>query len=664
MFETVLIANRGEIAVRIARTLQRMGVRSVAVYSDADTDAAHVRAADLAIRLGPAAASESYLSVPDVVSAALATGATAVHPGYGFLSENPELARACDAAGLCFIGPPAAAIEAMGDKIRAKSTVAAAGVPVVPGVSDLDSSGTDIAETAEHVGYPLLLKPSAGGGGKGMRLVGSRAELDDAVASARREAVGAFGDDRLLMERFVTTPRHIEIQVLADGHGNVIQLGERECSLQRRHQKIVEEAPSALLDAETRQRMGAAAVDAARAVDYVGAGTVEFIVSGAAADEFFFMEMNTRLQVEHPVTEMVTGLDLVEWQLRVAAGEPLTLAQDDVRLVGHAVEARVYAEDPGNDFVPTGGTVLDVAEPAGTGVRVDSLLAPGTVIGSHYDPMLAKIIAWGDDRPTALRRLDRALADTAVLGVGTNLSFLRRLITHHEVRDGTLDTELVARALPRLTAGDERSDVLVAAAMDRFLAMWPSGPVPDPWDVPNGWRLSDPAGVLLRLRTGDVEAVLRVCGTPERATVAVDDGSPVATAARYDASGCWLELHHAGVLHRYRRAVAADGTLWLATGGNALAVGEQPTLLSTRGDVTTGGPVRSPMPGNVLAVQVTQGQRVGAGASLMIVEAMKMEHTITAEVDGVVSELHVESGQQVGLDETLAVITPAQQEQE
>src|SRR5690606_18398314 len=411
MFDTVLVANRGEIAVRIIETLRRLGIRSVAIYSDADADARHVVEADLARRVGPAEAARSYLSIPDIVAAAVETGAQAVHPGYGVLAENAGFAKACEAAGLVFIGPTVAAIEAMGDKIRAKETVSAAGVPVVPGVNDV-SDVDSIVAAAERVGYPVLLKPSAGGGGKGMRLVHTPAELPAAVESAQREARGAFGDDRLLVERFVAEPRHIEIQVLADTHGTVVHLGERECSLQRRHQKIVEEAPSAVLDAETRARMGKAAVEAARSVGYVGAGTVEFIVPASAPEEFFFLEMNTRLQVEHPVTELVTGLDLVEWQLRIAAGERLTLSQEDVRLDGHAVEARIYAEDPTRDFMPTGGTVLGLHEPSGAHVRVDSGLRRGTVVTSHYDPMLAKVIAWGPDRTSALRRLERALADT------------------------------------------------------------------------------------------------------------------------------------------------------------------------------------------------------------------------------------------------------------
>ncbi|MGH3950935.1 MAG: acetyl-CoA carboxylase biotin carboxylase subunit, partial [Pseudonocardiaceae bacterium] len=473
MFHTVLVANRGEIAVRVIDTLRRMGIRSVAVYSDADVDARHVHEADVAVRIGPADAAGSYLSIPAIVAAAERTGAQAVHPGYGFLAENAGFARACAVAGLVFIGPPAEAIDAMGDKISAKATVSAAGVPVVPGT---DGPPDVLIGAADRVGYPLLLKPSAGGGGKGMRLVHESGELAAAIESARREAKGAFGDDTLLMERFVTTPRHIEIQVLADGHGNVIHLGERECSLQRRHQKIVEEAPSVLLDAQTRARMGSAAVEAARAVGYTGAGTVEFIVSGkstAAPDEFFFMEMNTRLQVEHPVTELVTGLDLVEWQVRIAAGEQMTVRQDDVVLDGHAIEARVYAEavsdlSGGKGFVPTGGRVLGLAEPSGAGVRVDSALLAGTDVGSDYDPMLAKVIAWGPDRATAMHRLDRALADTAVLGVRTNVDFLRALLAEPDVVTGRLDTGLVERALPKLTTEDIPQDFFAAAALDRL----------------------------------------------------------------------------------------------------------------------------------------------------------------------------------------------------
>jgi acetyl-CoA/propionyl-CoA carboxylase biotin carboxyl carrier protein len=660
MFDSVLVANRGEIAVRVVRTLRALGIRAVAVYSDADAEARHVREADTAVRIGPAEASKSYLSIPAIVDAAVSSGAQAVHPGYGFLAENAEFARACEAAGLVFIGPPVAAIDAMGDKIRAKATVSKAGVPVVPGASDVDIPAGGFAEAAVKVGYPLLLKPSAGGGGKGMRLVREEAELDAAVESARREAKGSFGDDTLLMERFVTTPRHIEIQVMADRHGNVIHLGERECSLQRRHQKIIEEAPSVLLDEATRAKMGTAAAEAARSVGYVGAGTVEFIMSAHDPDEFFFMEMNTRLQVEHPVTELVTGLDLVEWQVRVAAGEHLSIAQEDVVLTGHAVEARVYAEDPARGFIPTGGTVLAVHEPSGDGVRVDSWMTRGAVIGSNYDPMLAKVIAWGPDRAAALHRLDRALADTALLGVGTNTAFLRGLLADDDVRAGRLDTELVDRRLSALVSSDVPAEFFVAAAVDRFLELQPSGSVVDPWDVPDGWRMGGSGGVTFRLKSGQAKAVVRVRGTPAAAVVQVEDGDPVRVSARRD--GDVLEIRHPGGFDRYRQACGPDRTVWLARDGLSFPFGEQEFVLSSRGEAAGAGPVTSPMPGTVLVVKVAAGDVVKAGTPLLVVEAMKMEHTVTAPIDGVVSELPVRAGQQVALDETLAVVTPQEEQ--
>jgi acetyl-CoA/propionyl-CoA carboxylase biotin carboxyl carrier protein len=661
MFDSVLVANRGEIAVRVIRTLRALGIRAIAVYSDADADARHVREAHTAVRIGPAEAAKSYLSIPAIVDAAVSTGAQAVHPGYGFLAENAEFARACEEAGLVFIGPPVAAIDAMGDKIRAKATVSKAGVPVVPGASDVDIPDGGFAEAAARVGYPLLLKPSAGGGGKGMRLVHAAEELDAAIESARREAKGSFGDDTLLMERFLTTPRHIEIQVLADTHGTVLHLGERECSLQRRHQKIIEEAPSVLLDPATREKMGSAAAEAARSVGYVGAGTVEFIMSAHDPDEFFFMEMNTRLQVEHPVTELVTGLDLVEWQVRVAAGERLTLSQDDVVLNGHAVEARVYAEDPARGFIPTGGTVLAVHEPTGDGVRVDSWMTPGAVVGSNYDPMLAKVIAWGPDRAAALHRLDRALADTALLGVGTNTAFLRGLLADDDVRAGRLDTELVDRRLSTLVSSDVPAEFFLAAALDRLLELQPAGSVVDPWDVPDGWRMGGSGGVTFRLKSGQVKAVVRVQGTPADATVFVDDHDPVQASARRD--GDVLEIRHAGGFHRYRQACGPDRTVWLARDGLSFPFGEQEFVLSSRGEAAGAGPVTSPMPGTVLVVKVAVGDVVKAGTPLLVVEAMKMEHTVTAPIDGVVSELPVRVGQQVALDETLAVVTPQEEQQ-
>src|ERR1700733_1663451 len=470
---TVLVANRGEIAVRVIRTLKAMGIRSVAVYSDADATARHVAAADLAVAIGSAPARDSYLNIPAVVDAAVRTGAQAVHPGYGFLSENADFAAALASAGITFVGPPVGAIKTMGDKIAAKGTVSAFGVPVVPGIARAGLTDDELITAAEETGYPVLVKPSAGGGGKGMRMVERPAALPAALVSARRESAAAFADDTLFLERFVLRPRHIEVQVLADAYGNVVHLGERECSLQRRHQKVIEEAPSALLDAETRARIGTAACNTARSVDYVGAGTVEFIVSAERPDEFFFMEMNTRLQVEHPVTEAITGLDLVEWQLRVGAGEKLAFAQDDVELRGHAIEARVYAEDPGRGFLPTGGQVLDVFEPSGANVRVDSSLLAGTVGGRDYDPMLSKVIARGADREEALAELDQALARTTILGVQTNIEFLRFLLADERVRAGDLDTALLEERLPDFAPLPPPDDVLAAGGL---LRPWARGP--------------------------------------------------------------------------------------------------------------------------------------------------------------------------------------------
>ncbi|HVK25011.1 MAG TPA: acetyl/propionyl/methylcrotonyl-CoA carboxylase subunit alpha [Actinokineospora sp.] len=662
MFTSVLIANRGEIAVRVITTLRRMGIESVAVYSDADAGARHVREADVAVHIGPAAARESYLSIEKIIAAAVQTGAQAIHPGYGFLAENAEFARACEAAGLVFIGPPAAAIDAMGDKIRAKLTVIAAGVPVVPGRTEPGMSDDDLVSAAEEIGYPVLLKPSAGGGGKGMRLVTEPGQdntaLRDAIVSARREARGSFGDETLLIERFVQRPRHIEIQVMADAHGNTVHLGERECSLQRRHQKIIEEAPSALLDAATRARMGAAAVDAAKSVGYTGAGTVEFIVSADRPDEFFFMEMNTRLQVEHPVTELVTGLDLVELQVRVAAGEPLGFKQEDVELRGHAVEARVYAEDPSTGFLPTGGRVLGLRWPTADWSRVDSGLLAGSVVGSDYDPMLAKVIVHGDDRAQALARLSDALADTAVLGLGTNIEFLRALLADEDVRAGRLDTQLVERKLDELTAAAPVPDaVFAAAALDELITMQPTGAVIDPWSVPNGWRLGRAAVVPLRLTCGDRDVNVLLSGSPAAATVTVGDGEPVrASASRVDGE---LRVVYGGRNLRYTRELAGE-TLWLAAGGRAWAVAEHSMLEGAGSAAAAGGPVTSPMPGTVLVVKVAAGDQVTAGQPLLVVEAMKMEHTITAKVDGVVSELTVRAGQQVALNEILAVVTPSE----
>ncbi|WP_093631876.1 ATP-binding protein [Streptomyces sp. 3213.3] len=632
MFETVLVANRGEIAVRVIRTLRSLGVRSVAVFSDADADARHVREADTAVRIGPAPAAESYLSVERLLEAAARTRAQAVHPGYGFLAENAAFARACADAGLVFIGPPADAISLMGDKIRAKETVEAAGVPVVPGGRD-----PELAKAAHELGAPVLLKPSAGGGGKGMRLVRDLTLLDDEIAAARREARASFGDDTLLVERWVDRPRHIEIQVLADGHGNVVHLGERECSLQRRHQKVVEEAPSVLLDEATRAAMGEAAVQAARSCGYAGAGTVEFIVPGNDPSSYYFMEMNTRLQVEHPLTELVTGLDLVEWQLRVAAGERLPFAQEDITLTGHAIEARICAEDPARGFLPSGGTVVKLHEPSGDGVRTDSGLSEGTEVGSLYDPMLSKVIAYGPDRATALRKLRGALADTVTLGVPTNAGFLRRLLAHPAVVAGELDTGLVEREADSLIPDEVPEEVYEAAAAVRLDALRPKGEGwTDPFSVPSGWRLGGapkPVGFRLRV-TEPVEYVPR--GTH---TVTADQ-----VAVTLD-----------GVRHTFRRA--GD---WLGRDGDAWQVRDHdPVAASLSGaDRSGAGSLTAPMPGTVTVVKVAVGDQVTAGQSLLVVEAMKMEHVVSAPHAGTVAELDVTPGATVAMDQVLAVVTP------
>ncbi|WP_405581818.1 biotin carboxylase N-terminal domain-containing protein [Streptomyces sp. NBC_01190] len=655
MFDTVLVANRGEIAVRVLRTLRELGVRSAAVFTEADADARHVREADTAVRVS------SYLSAAEQVRAAAVAGAAAVHPGYGFLAENAGFARACAAAGLVFIGPPAEAIELMGDKIRAKQRVRAAGVPVVPGSDGSGLTDAQLAEAAREIGMPVLLKPSAGGGGKGMRLVRDAESLAEEIAAARREALGSFGDDTLLVERWIERPRHIEIQILADGHGSVVHLGERECSLQRRHQKVIEEAPSVLLDPATRAAMGEAAVQAALSCGYTGAGTVEFIVPGDDPGAYFFMEMNTRLQVEHPVTELVTGLDLVAWQLRVASGERLDFGQPDVTLTGHAIEARICAEtarpDGGRvDFLPSAGTVLKLVDPSGPGVRVDSGLAAGTEVGTSYDPMLAKVIAYGPDRPTALRRLRAALADTVVLGLDTNTGFLRRLLGHPAVVAGELDTGLIDRDAAGLVPAEVPDEVYQVAALLRQRALAPApgaGGWTDPFSVPSGWRLGgEPAWTVHHLRVpGRDPVTARV----RDGLVRVGDGAAV--EARLVVDGERALLHREGTVLAFHHAGE-----WLGRDGDAWQVRtHDPVAAALRGAASGagGGALTAPMPGTVTVVKVAKGDEVTAGQSLLVVEAMKMEHVITAPHGGTVSEIDVTVGTAVTMDQVLAVVTPA-----
>ncbi|MGW6841036.1 acetyl/propionyl/methylcrotonyl-CoA carboxylase subunit alpha [Streptomyces sp. NPDC054958] len=707
MFSTVLVANRGEIAVRVIRTLRELGIRSVAVFSDADADARHVREADTAVRIGPAAAAESYLSVERLLDAARRTGAEAVHPGYGFLAENAAFAQACTDAGLAFIGPPASAINLMGDKIRAKETVKAAGVPVVPGSSGSGLTDAELVSASMEIGMPVLLKPSAGGGGKGMRLVRDEAVLAEEIAAARREARSSFGDDTLLVERWVDRPRHIEIQVLADAHGNVVHLGERECSLQRRHQKVIEEAPSVLLDEKIRAAMGAAAVDAARSCGYVGAGTVEFIVPGGDPSSYYFMEMNTRLQVEHPVTELITGLDLVEQQIRVAAGARLGFDQSEVTLTGHAIEARVCAEDPARGFLPSGGTVLALSEPSGGAVRTDSGLTAGVPVGSTYDPMLSKVIVHGPDRPTALRMLRAALADTVILGVQTNAGFLRRLLAHPDVVSGDLDTGLVERDLSGLLPDGVPPEVYAAAALlslphpapsrNRGSAPDPGPQTPDglnrwvdPFDAADGWRLGgtpawtvhtfrlpgqDPVTVRTRRFGAEQEILLDAVDGGVAPNSASPGGPPGRSLGEIEARGfggsapgvpargriitrtadtVTIELD--GVTHRFSHAASPEGT-WLGRDADSWHV-QHHDPVSAQGAASAGADtLAAPMPGTVTVVKVAVGDKVAAGQSLLVVEAMKMEHVISAPHAGTVTELDVTPGSTVAMDQVLAVVT-------
>ncbi|GAB3274594.1 acetyl/propionyl/methylcrotonyl-CoA carboxylase subunit alpha [Sinomonas notoginsengisoli] len=716
LFAKVLVANRGEIACRVIRTLRRLGIASVAVYSDADAGARHVREADEAVRIGPALAAQSYLSIPAIVEACCATGAEAVHPGYGFLSENQAFGRALAAAGIVFVGPGVEALTVMGDKIRAKNHVARYGVPVIPGVSEPGLTDEELAARADGVGYPLLIKPSAGGGGKGMHAVESAAGLPTALATARRVATAAFGDDTLLLERLIRSPRHIEVQVLADMHGNTIHLGERECSLQRRHQKVIEEAPSPLLDAQTRARIGAAACEAARSVGYVGAGTVEFLVSDEAPQEFFFMEMNTRLQVEHPVTEMVTGVDLVEQQLRIAAGEPLRLAQEDIRLEGHAVEARVYAEVPGRGFLPATGRIellhepgsLEAAHDGGVRVRVDSSLEAGLTIGSDYDPMLSKCIAWGRDRAEALGALDAALAEYTVLGVATNIEYLRLLLADPDVQAGHLDTTLIERRLGGLEFREPGEGEYVAAALlalDGRHAGTHDGahqpraagaPAPGPWGL-DSWRLGSPAALRVTLGTPDggvatvhvaaaagaVAREIAASGPPEpwAAVVRVETGSGEgavrgperkASLRREGADAVVLDLAAGDGSAEQRRFAwvlstdgVGEGTVFLGDGGWSvpLPVLDRAERLKRvratmhRHDGEADPDVRTPMPGTVVSVAVEQGQSVEAGQPLVSVEAMKMEHQLVAALPGTV-QLHVAAGALVKADQVVATVNP------
>jgi 3-methylcrotonyl-CoA carboxylase alpha subunit len=668
MFQSVLVANRGEIAVRIMRTARRMGLRTIAVYSDADAAAPHVRLADEAHRIGPAPARESYLLVERLLEVAGQSGAECIHPGYGFLSENAAFAEACAAAGIAFVGPSPAAIRAMGLKDAAKALVERAGVPVVPGYHGEKQEPGFLKMRAENIGFPVLIKAVAGGGGKGMRRVDRIRDFEDALVSAQREAESAFGDPRVLVEKYVQAPRHIEVQVFGDSHGKVLHLFERDCSCQRRHQKVIEEAPAPGMTAAVRAAMGKAAVDAAKAVNYVGAGTVEFIVDGAGGlrpDGFYFMEMNTRLQVEHPVTELITGLDLVEWQLRVAAGEALPWTQDDLAINGHAVEARVYAEDPETGFLPSTGRLLALRLPTGEGVRVDSGVEEGGSVTPFYDPMIAKVITHGADRDEALDRLSAALDQTLVAGPRCNVAFLKALANQADFRAGRLDTGLIERHLAELGAVPQPAgSAALAAAVQKLAADRQEAHAAgsSPWAVADGFALAPHPGQLFPVLVDDAPLQPRLlpAAPGANAGVLLADGAhrPRRQTAGVTATGAMLEQAEGGVT----LVADGDGVLAIQAGKQVRVAPADPfaidwEALEAGGDGA--GTVRSPMHGRLVALFVVPGEGVEKGQRLAIVEAMKMEHVLLAPRAGAIAEVLAEVGQQVAERARLIVIGEA-----
>ena len=655
MLKSVLIANRGEIACRVIETARRMGLRTIAVYSEADHGARHCRLADEAVAIGPAAPAESYL-VPDrIIEAARQAGADCIHPGYGFLSENADFAERCAAAGIVFVGPSADAIRAMGLKDGAKKLMQDAGVPVVPGYHGDRQDAEFLRRKAYEIGYPVLIKAVAGGGGKGMRLVEKAIEFDPALESAVREAQNAFGNSHVLIEKYIASPRHVEVQIFGDQHGNVIHLYERDCSLQRRHQKVIEEAPAPDIDARTRTAMGAAAVAAAKAVDYCGAGTVEFIADGSEGlrpDGFWFMEMNTRLQVEHPVTEAVTGEDLVEWQFLVASGEPLPKSQDQLRLSGHAVEARLYAEDPAGGFLPSTGKLWTLSLPQTEEVRVDTGVEEGDVVSAAYDPMIAKVIAHAETRDGALDKLSAALSATVVAGPKTNAGFLRALADHAEFRQGRFDTGFIDRHLDDLVGRPVTEPAAVAAGARRLIerhghgrsaaGLSVAGAPQSPWDTSDGFTNGPP-------RTRGFP--LRVDGEDRLATASWPDGQ-LAVAVDGATSGA--------AENTAMRIVETDHSVLLVVDGAQTEIELVDSLAADAEGEGGHGTVRAPMSGKVIAVHVSVGDTVRRGAPLFAVEAMKMEHAVTATVDGVVEEVLVSAGEQVGERDRIVVIAEAQ----
>jgi len=665
MFSKILIANRGEIACRVIKTARRMGIRTVAVYSEADAEARHVRLADEAVCIGPAPVRESYLLGERILDAARRTGAEAVHPGYGFLSENAGFAEACAAAGVVFIGPPASAIRAMGSKSAAKQLMEQAAVPLTPGYHGDDQTPAFLNAQADAIGYPVLIKAAAGGGGKGMRLVERSGDFLAALASCQREAASSFGDDRVLVEKYITRPRHIEIQVFADALGNCVYLFERDCSVQRRHQKVLEEAPAPGMTPARRRQIGEAAVAAAKAVGYVGAGTVEFIASSTFAQDgsFYFMEMNTRLQVEHPVTEMITGQDLVEWQLRVASGEPLPLRQDALAIRGHAIEARIYAEDAGRGFLPSTGRLVHLVPPAESlNVRVDTGVEQGDEITPHYDPMIAKLIVWDADRAAALARMRQALADYRIVGVTANVDFLSRLVACPAFADADLDTGLIERSRDFLfpeQAQPPRDAFLVATVAELLreqagarAATVRSGDPHSPWSLHDGWRLNLQARRTVTWRVGDAlsEVAVAYAGDGWRLTLAgetvlarghVPETGPFAGQLAIELDDRRLVASVVALAEKQaqKRHVFLNGATWVVER-------DDPLHLVAAGGAQGGG-LTAPMPGKVVALLATPGQRVEKGAPLLILEAMKMEHTITAPKNGTLQGFRYAAGDQV-----------------
>ncbi|TCT06614.1 acetyl-CoA carboxylase biotin carboxylase subunit [Aquabacter spiritensis] len=645
---TLLIANRGEIAVRIMRTARTMGIKTIAVYSEADARALHAETADEAYPVGPAPARESYLRIPAILDAARRSGADAIHPGYGFLSENADFAQACADAGILFVGPPAAAIRAMGSKSAAKSLMARAGVPLVPGYHGADQDPALLAEEAGRIGYPVLIKASAGGGGKGMKVVRAAEDFAAALASAQREAQSAFGDDRVLIEKYLTQPRHIEIQVFADRFGNAVALHERDCSIQRRHQKVVEEAPAPGMSPARRAAMARAAVDAAKAVDYVGAGTVEFISEG---DDFFFMEMNTRLQVEHPVTEAITGQDLVEWQIRVARGEPLPLAQADIPLSGHAIEVRLYAEDPERDFLPQTGRLDHLVLPdAIPGVRVDSGVRAGDSVSIHYDPMIAKIIAAGADRAEALGRLAAALAATEVVGLPTNRSFLQAIIAAPAFAAAELDTGFIERhrdlLLPPPAPVEARTLALAALHVlldEARLSAKDADPADpfSPWGLAPGWRLNRSAFVDLTFAAGAERIAVRAHFVPGGFRLDLPGGA-IDVEGTITADGT-LAARLDGVRLR-ARVVRSGQRLSVFAAGTERSLDHVDPRQASIEATGTAGRLVAPMPGTIIRVAVEPGDAVEKGDALVVVEAMKMEHTVAAPRAGTVKSVRFAVG--------------------